>query len=167
MPYLAFTVLLAVIVVGVPFLDRVTDAPSEPPATVSQAVVPDAYGPRTVAIAGDRRGHFTVDAILNGRKVAMLADTGATTVVLTQEDARRTGFNPGGLDYSVPVSTANGTAYVAPIKVDRIEVDGIVVRDVGAFVASPGALTRSLLGMSFIGRLSRFSVEDNTLLLVE
>jgi aspartyl protease family protein len=166
MPYLALVVLL-VALIGVPLLDRATESGTQAPAEAPHVSPDDAYPPRTIELKADRRGHFMVGAHVNGRPVSMLADTGASAVVLTQDDARRTGFNPAGLDYSVPVSTANGTAYVAPVTINRLEVEGILVRDVTAFVAQPGALGHNLLGMTFIGRLTRFSMEGGRLLLVE
>jgi aspartyl protease family protein len=169
MHYASFAVLLAAVLIGVPFLDQSTRAVPDTTAETSQtrAAEQDAYAPRSVVVSADGRGHFTVQAQVNGRSIDMLADTGASAVVLTAQDARRAGFNPGALDYSVAVSTANGTAHVAAVKIDRMEVDGIALRDVTAFVAEPEALGRSLLGMSFIGRLARFSMEGERLILVE
>lgn len=169
MHYVSFALLLAAILIGVPFLDRsIEDAPTvQVAASPADGAEPDPYAPRNVVLTADSRGHFTVNAMVNGRSVPMLADTGASAVVLTSQDARRAGFNPGTLDYSVAVSTANGTAHVAAIRIDRMEVEGIVLRDVTAFVAEPEALGRSLLGMTFIGRLARFSLEGDRLVLTE
>jgi aspartyl protease family protein len=167
MRYLGIIVLLGAILLGVSAIDRATEvAPRTEPHRAERSVQ-SAYGPRTVEVGADRSGHFMVGAHVNGRAVTMLADTGASSVVLTQDDARRAGFNPGTLNYTVPVVTANGTAHVAPVSIDRLEVDGIVMNDVAAFVARPEALQHSLLGMSFIGRLSRFSMEGGRLLLAE
>ena len=44
-----------------------------------------------VTIAADRRGHFFLDPILNGRSIRMVVDTGASVVALTYEDAERVG----------------------------------------------------------------------------
>jgi aspartyl protease family protein len=65
------------------------------------------------------------------------------------------------------VSTANGVSRVAPVTLDRVRVEDIVVRDVPAAVAEPGALSTNLLGMSFLGRLSRFELAGNELILTE
>lgn len=167
MRYLGFIVLLGAILLGVSALDRATEVAPQTESHSAETSAQSAYGPRTVEVAADRSGHFMVGAHVNGRAVTMLADTGASAVVLTEGDARRAGFNPGTLVYTVPVATANGTAHVAPVTIDRLEVEGIVMNDVAAFVARPEALQHSLLGMSFIGRLSRFSMEAGRLVLAE
>lgn len=169
--WLSLTMLIAAVGVAVPYLYSFAELEEAPPRADVAAAPADsggeAYGPRTVTLMADSRGHFTIEATVNGRTVAMLADTGASSVVLTHDDARRAGFNPGSLTYSVPVSTANGTAYVAKASLDVIEVDGIVLRNVEALIAQPEVLNTSLLGMSFIGRLERFSLEGRRLVLVE
>jgi aspartyl protease family protein len=88
-------------------------------------------------------------------------------VVLTYEDAQRLGLSPRNLDFSARVSTANGISRVAPVTLDRVRVEDIVVRDVPAAVAESGALAVNLLGMSFLGRLSRFELAGSELILTE
>lgn len=122
---------------------------------------------RIVRLKGDRRGHFAVRAYLNGKPVALMADTGATVVALSFEDARRAGFNPGPLDFTSRTRTANGIAKVAPITIDRVRVGDIMVRNVRGLVAEPGKLSVSLLGMSFIGRLTRFEMRGKELVLIQ
>lgn len=110
-------------------------------------------------------GHFVTKASINGSDVLVLVDTGATTVALSFEDAQDAGLRPGNLDFSVPVSTANGQTKAARVKIDRIEIDGITVDDVEAMVLPEGALEGTLLGMTFLGRLSSFKVEEGILYL--
>jgi len=109
-------------------------------------------------------GHFHVSAKVNGERVQFLVDTGASVVTLTRDDAERAGLNPGTLSYSQRFDTANGTAFGAPVRVDRLEIGSIAVTDVRAAVLEKG-LGTSLLGMSFLERLSSFSVEGDTLTL--
>ena len=110
-------------------------------------------------------GHFIVSASINGTSVTVLVDTGATTVALSYQDASDVGLRPGSLDYDVPVSTANGIAKAARVKIDRISIDGIEVEDVEGLVLPDGALSGTLLGMSFLSRLDSFKVEDGVLVL--
>ena len=93
--------------------------------------------------------------------------TGASAVVLTQSDAERIGLATDALDYSVPVSTANGTGRAATVTLDRVEVGGIVRNNIRAFVAERGALDGSLLGMTFLSTLSRYSVTGDKLELAD
>jgi aspartyl protease family protein len=107
------------------------------------------------------------EAAVNDRPATFMADTGATLVVLTFEDAARLGLSPRSLDFSGLVETANGTARVAPVTLDRVRVDDITVRDVSAVVAEKGALATNLLGMSFLGRLKSFQMQGSELILVQ
>ncbi len=122
---------------------------------------------RHVRLDADGRGHFLVDASVNDRPLQMIADTGATLVMLTYEDAERLGLSPRSLDYSARASTANGTAKVAPITLARLRVANIMLRDVPAGVAEKGALGVNLLGMSFLGKLKRFQMQGDKLVLVQ
>jgi aspartyl protease family protein len=122
---------------------------------------------REVRLKANDRGHFVFDASINERPVTLMADTGATLVVLTYEDAERLGLAPRSLDFSGRVQTANGAARVAPITLDRVRVDDITLRDVAAVVADKGALNVNLLGMSFLGRLTRFEMQGRQLVLVQ
>ena len=122
---------------------------------------------REVRVGADARGHFVVEAAIDDRPVTMMADTGATLVVLSFEDAERLGLSPRVLDFSGRARTANGVARVAPLTLARLRVDDITLRDVPAIVAEPGALSVNLLGMSFLGRLKRFEMQGGELLLVQ
>jgi aspartyl protease family protein len=120
-----------------------------------------------VRLKADARGHFVFDAAINDRPASFMADTGATLVVLTYEDAARLGLSPQSLDFSGLAQTANGVSRVAPVMLDRVRVDDIVVRDVPAAVAEKGALGTNLLGMSFLGRLKSFQMQGSELILVQ
>jgi aspartyl protease family protein len=110
-------------------------------------------------------GEFVIPAKVNDLPVAFLFDTGASTVVLRAQDAAKVGVDAAGLDFDVSVVTANGAAMAAPTRLDKISVGPIVMRDVRALVAKPGALSESLLGMSFLDRLQSYSVERGRLVL--
>jgi aspartyl protease family protein len=110
-------------------------------------------------------GHFIARTQVNGRSVRMIVDTGASTVVLRPDDARRAGISLGSLDYNIPVETANGRAFAARIKLDRVSVGGLTLEKVEALVTKPGALQQSLLGMSFLSRLRSYEFSGNQLLL--
>jgi aspartyl protease family protein len=108
-------------------------------------------------------GHFEINATVNGHTTPMIFDTGASAVVLTVADAQAAGIDTGGLSYTIPVSTANGTGRAARVRLERIVVGGIVREGIVAFVTEPGALNTSLLGMTFLETLSRYSVTQNSL----
>ena len=122
---------------------------------------------REVRLKADARGHFVFGAAINDRPASFMADTGATLVVLTYEDAARLGLSPHSLDFSGLAQTANGVSRVAPITLDRVRVEDITVRDVPAAVAEKGALATNLLGMSFLGRLKSFQMQGSELILMQ
>jgi aspartyl protease family protein len=110
-------------------------------------------------------GEFAIAARVNGARVTFLFDTGASVVVLTAADARRAGVNTAGLAFDVPVATANGPALAAEVRLGEIAVGPIVMHNVRALVARPGALEESLLGMTFLERLRSYAVERDHLIL--
>jgi aspartyl protease family protein len=118
-----------------------------------------------VEIARSRNGDFSVRAQINGARVSMVLDSGASAVVLTQEAAKAAGLPLEVLNYSTTVDTANGRARVAPVTLDRLAIGNIVERSVPALIAQPGQLRTNLLGMSFLNRLESWEVRGDMLLL--
>lgn len=115
-------------------------------------------GDRAVRVRRRPDGHFVVRSEINGAAATMLVDTGASTVVLTPGDARSAGIDVQRLTYAVPVRTANGLAYAASVRLRRVAIGGIAIDNVDALVSAPGALSQSLLGMSFLTRLRSYEV---------
>ena len=126
-----------------------------PPGTALRGE-PQVVGERAVQIRKRSDGHFMVKTETNGIALSMLVDTGASTVVLKPADAQRLGIDVERLRYAVPVQTANGTTYAASVRLRNLSVGNIVLEDVDALVARPGALKDNLLGMSFLSRLRSY-----------
>jgi aspartyl protease family protein len=120
---------------------------------------------RTVQVARAANGDFAVSAQINGARVLMVLDTGASSVVLTREDAKAAGLPLEVLNYSVSIDTANGRTQAAPVTLDRLAIGGLVEHSIAALVAQPGQLKVSLLGMSFLNRLQSWEVRGDRLLL--
>ncbi len=134
-------------------------APQPQPQPQIARVAPD-----ETVIEADSRGHYYTDAEVNGETIRFLVDTGATMVALSRDDAARVGFRPGPAEFTHRANTANGIARVAPVIIDEIEIGDISVRDVrGAVMDIP--MRHSLLGMSFLTRLSGYEVRDRQLIL--
>ena len=109
-------------------------------------------------------GHFRLEAFVNDLPVQFLVDTGASDVVLAPADAVRLGFDLSQLNYSRRYQTANGIAKCAPVELGRVQIGPIGVRNIRAAV-NGAPLRMSLLGVSFLERLSGYSVENGTLTL--
>ena len=124
-------------------------------AAVPAAVHAPAHGgPAQVLKAAD--GHYWADALIDGTVVRVMVDTGASVVVLTPADAARLGLRLKAPDFSGTVITASGPARAARVELRAVAVAGARVERVEALVVERG-LPHSLLGMSYLGRLSSFS----------
>jgi len=109
-------------------------------------------------------GHFWADGDVNGQTVRFLVDTGATAVALTQKDAQRLGIDLAKLHYSYNVVTVDGQARAAAVTLASVSVAGARLEDVEALVIEKG-LDTSLLGMTYLGRLSSFEATRQALFL--
>jgi aspartyl protease family protein len=116
-----------------------------------------------VEIVRSKGGDFSVHTSVNGAKIAMLLDTGASSVILTQEAAKAAGLPTDLLAYTVNVDTANGRTQAAPVTLDRIAVGGLTEREVPALVVQAGGLKSNLLGMTFLNRLESWEVRGDKL----
>jgi aspartyl protease family protein len=143
-------------------------APLAKPAPAAAMVATVALAPaapeQAASISKASDGHYWAEADVNGARVRFLVDTGATAVALTAADAQRLGFSPKDLDYSYQVTTANGPARAAAVKLASVSVAGARVANVDALVIDKG-LDTSLLGMTYLGRLSRFEATRSSLIL--
>lgn len=110
-------------------------------------------------------GHFWAEASVDGTRVRFLIDTGASVVVLTRADAKRLNIDLDTLSYSLPMMTANGQVSAALVRLDEIRIGNVRVRNVDAVVQEHDMLGASLLGMSFLGELSRYEATKDTLII--
>jgi aspartyl protease family protein len=126
---------------------------------------PTAQSGNRIEVSADLRGHFVVHPTVDGRRVRMLVDTGASVVVLSHEDAGIVGIRVSSRDYTRRIDTANGVVQAAPVRFSEVKVGDISVRGVDALVMPPGKLATSLLGMSFLKRLAGFEIAQGHLIL--
>ncbi|MFB9952654.1 TIGR02281 family clan AA aspartic protease [Rhizobium puerariae] len=126
-------------------------------------VVTTSEGSNEVIIHKTRGNHFQTNVRVEGKVLPMLVDTGASTVVLSYDDARAIGLDPQDLSYTISVMTANGRAMAAPVRLDEIAIGPIVRQNVRAMVAEDGRLDESLLGMSFLSTLGSLQMQTDEL----
>lgn len=124
----------------------------------------DGDGRATVTLDKLPNGHFGARMQINGATIQAMVDTGATSTVLTMADARKAGFDPENLGFTIPVSTANGIAHAARITAGSVQLGAIERKNLPMLVADHG-LEQSLLGMNFIGSLSGFEVRGDRMIL--
>lgn len=109
-------------------------------------------------------GHYYLTLDINGAPVDFVVDTGATSMVLTQDDAARAGLRHTDLAYFTEAMTANGLVRTAPVTLTEVGLGAIVDRDVTAFV-NAGEMEQSLLGMTYLQRFTRLEISGGTLVL--
>lgn len=127
-----------------------------PPGTVTAR-------PNTLVYRANSQGHVILEGAANGTPVRFLVDTGATLVALTAKDAEAAGISRSDLVFNHNVSTANGVARVASIRLRELRVGQFSVPDVPAVVVEQ--LNISLLGQSFLKRLDSYEMRDGMLTL--
>ena len=143
-------------------LSTIPDAPTEEPGKRHRAKV--SRGGGDVVLNRSGNGHYVAEVEVNGHRLRMLADTGASLVALSVEDAEAAGIDTGNLAFTTSVSTANGNAGAALVTLDEVTVGSITRHDVAA-VVTPGLTTGSLLGMSFFKTLSKVGIESDEMVL--
>ena len=123
----------------------------------------DERGPavNTLIYTANVQGHVILDAAVNGAPMRLLVDTGASLVTLTPADARAAGIASGELVFNHRVSTANGSARMAPVTLREIRIGQLSIYDVPAAVLEN--LNISLLGMSFLSRLQSYEMREGKL----
>lgn len=118
-------------------------------------------GGTQIVIAAGSGGHFVSDGAINGKMVRFLVDTGATSVSMSEAEAKRL-----GIDYSRGQAglarTANGTVTAHRVRLASVRVGDVTIYDVEAIVV-PAPMELVLLGNSF---LSRFQMRRDADVLV-
>ncbi|MEN3951386.1 TIGR02281 family clan AA aspartic protease [Iodidimonas sp. SYSU 1G8] len=121
-------------------------------------------GTREVTLFAQSDGHFYAQVEVEGKEILFMVDTGASDIALSRKDADRLGLSPSEREFTRIYQTANGTMRGAPVTLDSVAIGPIDVRNVAASVAE-GDMGVSLLGMSFLNRLSGYQVTGDRLTL--
>jgi len=127
----------------------------------SHAIATDDDG---LVITASADGHFYVDGRANGQRVRFMIDTGASSIVLSPQDASRIGIDLGELPFVQRFQTANGIGYGAPYRLDRLSIGSFQFADTAVSINGADMGT-SLLGMAFLERLESFEIRGGKLYL--
>nr|WP_256355069.1 TIGR02281 family clan AA aspartic protease [Pseudomonas sp. sia0905] len=119
---------------------------------------------QTLSIARSNGGHYWAEGAINGRAQQFLVDTGATSVALNENHARRLGIDYRTRGQPIQVNTASGTAKGWRVTLDKVSVGSLQVLGVEAVVLEGASPSEALLGMSFLNRVG-WRVENNLLVL--
>ena len=102
-----------------------------------------------VVLQRDPTGHYRAEAFINGKKVGVMVDTGATGVAISKDLAEDLGLKS---QVAVLTTTANGDTVSYRVRLNEVRLGGIVAKDVSANIV-PGLNGDALLGMSFLSRM--------------
>lgn len=103
----------------------------------------------TVVLKRGMDGHYRAEALINGKKVNVLVDTGATGVAISQNVADK--LKLSSID-AIRTNTANGDSVGYMVRLNSVKLGGVSANDVSAMIA-PGLDGDVLLGMSFLSRM--------------
>ena len=109
-------------------------------------------------------GHYYLIMEINEVPVRFVVDTGASDMVLAEQDAIRAGVDMDRLIFSGRALTANGMVETAPVRLDQVALEGVVDTGVRA-VVNAGQMEESLLGMAYLDRFDRIAIADGQLVL--
>ncbi len=146
--------------------DSATNGAANAATNIAQNIAPaqSQISSGTVSITKSADGQFWAQSQVNGAYVKFLVDTGASTVALTLEDARKAGLSLNSLNFSHQVNTAGGTIPAAYVELKSVSVGTITLRNVKAVIIKDGLHT-SLLGMSYLGQLQKVEATPQSLIL--
>jgi len=128
------------------------------------AVTPPSAAGEEVRVWRNSQGMFRTAGSINGLPVHFLVDTGATSVAMNSGQARRL-----GIDYRVEgdptwVSTASDVSQAFRVRLKRVKVGAIQIRNVDAVILEGSQPDEVLLGMSFLSRLEMINRNDQLIL---
>ena len=121
-------------------------------------------GADEVVVPLDSDGHYHMTLEINDVPIEFIVDTGASQVVLSQQDAERAGIDLDALRYIGSAQTANGTVETAPVTLSTVELGGILDANVRA-VVNGGDMNGSLLGMSYLNGFRSIEIRNGELVL--
>lgn len=107
-------------------------------------------GEREVVLKQNRYGHYVASGKINGEPVKFLLDTGATDISVPAGVAEKAGLEAGA---PARARTAAGVISTYTTRIDKVELGGIVLRDVRAGINPHMRGDDVLLGMSFLRQL--------------
>jgi aspartyl protease family protein len=117
-----------------------------------------------LSIQASKNGHYYINLNVNYKKVKFMIDTGASDIVLNQEDAKKANINMNDLSYTKIYQTANGKSMAASTIVDSIEISGVIFHNVRVSV-NQSDMGTSLLGLSFLKKFKKYEFYQDQLIL--
>ncbi len=118
----------------------------------------------SISVKSSQDGHFYINTEVSNQSIKFMVDTGASDIVIDKETAKKIGININDLKFINTYYTANGKVRGAPVRLKSIKVGKYIISDVRASV-NEADMNSSLLGMSFLNKLSGYEVKKDVLTL--
>lgn len=134
-----------------------------PPPLASRPGEPMLVPGQSIDLRRAADGHFYANTTVNGQPVAMLVDTGASTVALTIGDAQRLGLAIDPATFQVVGTGASGPVRGAAVMLDGVTLAHRQIGPIAAVVLE--GLDRSLLGQTFLSRMDSVQIAGDTMTL--
>jgi aspartyl protease family protein len=131
---------------------------------IASAVPPKPVKPVETVLTREGNGHFYVDAEVNGQLVHFIVDTGATTIALTQADAKHVGIHFSPADFTVIGRGVSGDVKGQAITLSKVSIDQKEAFYLPAVVVADG-LDTSLLGQSFLSKVGTVVIDGDRMIL--
>lgn len=128
----------------------------------------DSSGQARVTLRRAADSHFYADARINGERIRVLIDSGASVVALRRRDAEAMGIDVDSLRIGGEARTAGGVVPMRVLTLDEIDIGGISERNVqAAIVDLPDKedMPATLLGQSFLARLTSVEIKGDEMVL--
>lgn len=106
-----------------------------------------------VTLFRNKRGMYNTVGSINGLPVNFLVDTGATTVAMNKQHAKRLAIDFRVTGAPIFATTASGVTRAYRVTLDKVSVGEITLRNVVAVVMDGNFPVDVLLGMTFLGKL--------------
>jgi aspartyl protease family protein len=117
-----------------------------------------------VVIKLAKDGHYYMDIKINNVPIKFMVDTGASSVVLGKDEAKRVGINIDELNFNKSYQTANGVIFAAAAVIDKVEFAGLNFQNLPVSINSAN-MGAPLLGMSFLRKFKKYEFYRDRLIL--
>ncbi len=106
-----------------------------------------------VIIPKNNNGMYSTMGSINGLPISFLVDTGATSIAMSAQHAKRLAIDFRVIGEPTFVGTASGVSEAYRVTLDKVTVGSITQHNVRAVVINGNFPMQVLLGMSFLGQL--------------
>ena len=121
-------------------------------------------GADMLSIRAASDGHFYMNAVVNGKPIRFMIDTGASSITLPVYTANRIGIPTKNLAFTQPFQTANGQVFGAPTTLETLDIGGHIFEHVPAYI-NQGELSTPLMGIRFLDRTKSLEIHNDELII--